>query len=63
MGGGGVKLETFCVGGRRYTTAEAFARFVVRRSAAQSASTTADTNRQRQAAISRAEQVLRDAGV
>lgn len=60
----GVKLEFFIVGGRRFTTLEAFARFVeATTAAANGAAPVTRTNRQRDAAISRAEAELAKAGV
>ena len=55
----GVKLETFSVGARRFTTIEAFGRFVDGTTAvAQGEQPQARTNRQREAAIARAEAEL-----
>ncbi len=60
----GVKIETFAIGGRRYTTAEAFARFVeATTAAAQGVTPPARTNRQREAAIAKAEAELDKLGV
>lgn len=62
----GVRLESFLVGGRRFTTREAFARFVAATTAAASGAPVAPqarTNRQRDAAIRRAEAELARAGV
>ncbi len=63
----GVKLESFSIGAKRFTTAEAFARFVEATTAvAQGGAATAPTvrtNRQREAAIKRAEAELADAGI
>lgn len=60
----GVKLESFAVGGRRYTTAEAFARFVDSTTAAASGEQPQSrTNRQREAAMNRAEAELARANV
>ena len=60
----GVTLESFALGGRRYSTIEAFARFVEQTNAARSGpSQPSRTNRQRKAAIQRAEQELADAGI
>lgn len=60
----GVKLETFVIGGRRFTTEEAFARFVERTTAAADGHTPqARTNRQREAAIAQAERELSEAGI
>ena len=55
----GVKLETFSVGARRFTTSEAFARFVEgTTAAAQGEQPKTRTNRQRDAAIAQAEAEL-----
>lgn len=60
----GVKLESFAIGGRRYSTIEAFGRFVERTNAATVGHpVTSRTNRQRNAAISQAERALDDAGI
>ncbi|QDT74837.1 DUF1580 domain-containing protein [Lacipirellula limnantheis] len=61
----GVVLETFSIGGRRYTTQEAFQRFVERSTAAATGVTAPGprTNRQREAAIRKAEAELAKAGV
>lgn len=62
----GVVLETFSIGGRRYTTQEAFQRFVERSTAAANGTPNAPavrTSRQREAAISRAEAELAKAGI
>jgi len=60
----GTQLETLCVGGRRYTTQEAFARFVERRTAAANGEQPkARTSRQRQTAIDRAEDELTRQGI
>lgn len=62
----GVKLETLAIGGRRYTSAEALERFIERTTAAADGPPsvfTILTNRQREAAIRRAEKVLRRAGI
>ena len=62
----GVVLETFSVGGRRFTSIEAFVRFVeATTAAAQGLPTTpaSRTNRQRDAAITRAEAELAKAGI
>jgi len=63
----GVRLETFMVGGRRYTTHEAYRRFVAATTLAadggQPPSTSARTSRQRQAAIARAEAELDAPGI
>jgi hypothetical protein len=59
----GAVLESFNVGGRKFTTREAFRRFVERTTAAVSAeSARALTNNQRDAAIRRAEAQLDEAG-
>jgi len=55
----GVKLETFSVGARRFTTIEAFGRFVDgTTAAAQGDQPQVRTNRQREAAIDRSEREL-----
>jgi hypothetical protein len=55
----GVKLETFSVGSRRFTTAEAFERFVeATTAAATSQSTSTQSSRQREASIAQAERGL-----
>ena len=62
----GVVLETFSIGGRRYTTQESFQRFVERSTVAangEPAATAVRTNRQREAAISKAERELEKAGI
>lgn len=62
----GVVLETFNIGGRRYTTQEAFQRFVERSTVAangEPAAPTTRTSRQREAAISQAEAELAKAGI
>jgi Protein of unknown function (DUF1580) len=62
----GVKLETLLVGGRRCTSADAVARFFERTTAAasgESAQPAARTNRQRQAAIKKAEAECAAAGI
>lgn len=62
----GVLIESFHVGGRRYTTLEAFARFCTATSSAaqgDSAAPSGRTNRQRDASIARAESELNAAGV
>ena len=62
----GVVLETFSIGGRRYTTQEAFQRFVERSTAAangEPAAPASRTNRQRETAIARAERELEKAGI
>ncbi|QDU56163.1 DUF1580 domain-containing protein [Aeoliella mucimassa] len=54
----GVRLESFNEGGKRYTTREAHARFVEGTTAAANGTTAVQsnrTNRQREAAIARAE--------
>ena len=61
----GAKLETFSVGAKRYTTVEAFGRFVEATTAATQGTAVPSnvrSNRQRQAAISRAERELKAAG-
>lgn len=60
----GIRLESFCVGGRRYTTQEAFARFVERTTAvANGDQPKVRTNRHRQAAIDRADDELTSQGI
>lgn len=61
----GVKLESFAIGGRRYTTQEAFQRFVAATTAAALGQTAPAprTNREREAAIRKAEAELAKAGI
>jgi len=62
----GVRLETFMLGGRRFTTQEAHRRFVDRTTAAadgEQPTTKARTNRQRDAAVRRAEAELDRLGI
>jgi hypothetical protein len=63
----GVKLESFSIGAKRFTTAEAFGRFVAATTAIAQGdpapSPTARTDRQREAAIRSAEAELAEAGV
>lgn len=62
----GVQLETFTVGGRRFTTKQAFKRFVEATTAAasgQPAASVVRTSRQREAAILKAERELEKAGI
>lgn len=63
----GVKLESFSIGAKRFTTAEAFVRFVNATTAAAqgspSAAPIARTSRQQAAAVLCAERSLSDAGV
>lgn len=60
----GAKLESFAIGGRRYTSGEAFSRFIEQiNSVAASPSIPKRTARQRSAAIRQSEQELRDAGI
>jgi hypothetical protein len=60
----GVRLESALVGGRRMTSAEAFARFAEATTAtAAGGSPPQRTNREQSAAIRRAEEALRRAGV
>ena len=62
----GVQLETFSIGGRRFTTQQAFQRFVAATTAAangQAATPASRTNRQRETAIDKAERELKKAGV
>ncbi|MBA4104969.1 MAG: hypothetical protein C0485_04345 [Pirellula sp.] len=65
-GVGGVVLETYSVGGRRYTSQEAFERFVERTTAAAQRGPslpTIRTTRQREAAIRKADAELAKAGI
>lgn len=57
----GNKLECFSLGGRRYTTREAFARFVARTNGENVVN--GKTPRQREAAVSRAEKQAAELGV
>jgi len=62
----GIKLETFKIGGRRYTTNEAFIRFVEGTTAAANGEQPAQqarTNRQRELAVDRAEAELAHDGI
>lgn len=60
----GVKLETYCVGNRRYTTEEAWGRFVERTTAAANGEPIpARTVRERSRAIDCAERELEAEGV
>jgi predicted transcriptional regulator len=60
----GSRLETFSIGGRRWTTEEAFARFVEATTAAANGDETASrTNRQVETAIRRAEASLKKHGI
>ena len=60
----GVRLETFLVGGRRFTSREALDRFSERVTAAANGEPAPRrTNRQRAAAISQAERELNAAGI
>ena len=60
----GVKLETFLIGGRRFTSREAIERFTERITAvANGEPSPKRTNRQRGAAISQAERELGRAGI
>ena len=61
----GAKLESFAVGGRRFTTSEAFARFVAASTAAAKGGQPISkrTTRQREAAIRSAETELNKAGI
>ena len=60
----GVKLETLLVGGRRFTSREALERFCERVTAiANGKSTPQRTNRQRTAAVNRANRELDRAGI
>ena len=61
----GAKLETFSVGAKRYTTDEAFGRFVEATTAAAQTTPpppTVRTHHQRTAAITRAERELKSVG-
>lgn len=60
-GSGGHRLEHFCVGGRKFTTEEAFARWVSRLSSQGEPSP--ETPRQRERAIDRAERELAAMGI
>lgn len=62
-GARGAKLETVCVGGRRFTSDEAFARFASACSGESAPPPKPATNRQRQAAIARAEAELARVGI
>lgn len=57
----GCVLESFNIGGRRYTTDEAYARFVARTSGEKTIN--GQTPRQRESAISRAERAAEQMGV
>ena len=60
----GVKLETIKIGGRRFTSAEALARFIEQSTAAADGlPLPTRTNRQREAAIRRAERELDGLGI
>lgn len=60
----GVKLGCFSVGGRRFTTRQAHRRFAEACTAAATPDAPlARTNRQRDAAISKAERALKDLGI
>ncbi len=62
----GVRLESFSVGAKRYTTAEAFARFVAATTAAANGGdlvATQCTSRQQDAEIDAAERELAAAGI
>ena len=60
----GIRLETFMLGGRRFTTAEAHRRIVDRTTAAANGETPkARSNRQRERAIAAAERLLDEAGI
>jgi len=59
----GVLLETFHLGGRRYTTSEAFTRWVEATQVAQPGAMRPRTARQREMAIQRAEAELDAAGI
>ncbi|MBW3600187.1 MAG: DUF1580 domain-containing protein [Planctomycetes bacterium] len=60
-GSGGTKLDSFLLGGRRYTTKEAVARFFARESRSDPAPVR--TPKQRERAISAAERELAEAGI
>lgn len=59
----GVRLETYHVGARRYTTEEAFSRWVAATQVGEQPTTPSRTSRQREAAIRQAERELERAGV
>jgi hypothetical protein len=59
----GIRLESWVVGGRRYTTADAIARFIAATTAAANGERPASrTSRQREEAIDRADEELRKEG-
>jgi hypothetical protein len=60
----GARLETFSVGAKRFTTLEAFARFVdATTAAANGEAVQSRTNCQRAASVRRAEEALAEAGI
>jgi len=60
----GIKLETICIGGRRYTTRESLQRFIERSTAAANGDAIPTrTAKQRQRAIQAAERELAAAGI
>jgi Protein of unknown function (DUF1580) len=60
----GIKLETFMVGGRRFTSTEAITRFIKRTTAAQDEAIAKHVlSRKRQAEIAKAERELTEAGI
>ncbi len=60
----GIKLETVCIGGRRYTSEEALQRFIERTTAAANGETIPTrTAKQREKAIAAAERELAAAGI
>lgn len=60
----GVRLETICIGGRRFTSREALARFfAATTAAADGAPVPAETPRRRERAIERAEARAEELGV
>jgi Protein of unknown function (DUF1580) len=63
----GVKLESFSIGAKRFTTVEAFGRFVAATTAIAQGGVDSElpsrTNRQREAAITKAERELAEAGI
>lgn len=59
----GVKLESLAVGGRRYTSAEAFERFLAATNPESTSTPPAPTPHQRRKAIEAAEKELAKAGI
>ena len=60
----GVKLETYCAGGRRFTTRESITRFIQRVTAARDGvATEATPSRRRQREIEKAERELDEVGI